>query len=132
MTKTTKPAVAKKCRRSLPAIVMIRKIIEYSGGKREGPGELPPFQNLAVSSYSDKAKELTLRYLVCLKVRKLETHPLLLVPGWSGFNIEVSDRVLVVESTISYLDTIDSPATDPEDRVQGLSRGYEIKKIGYN
>ena len=60
--------------------------------------------------------------------RKFETHPLLLVPGWSGFNIEVSDRVLVVESTISYLDTIDSPATDPEDRLQGLSRGYEIKK----
>ena len=62
-----------------------------------------------------------------LEVRKLETHPLLLVPGWSGFNIKVSDRVVVVESTMSYLDTIDSPATDPEDPVQGLARGSGIK-----
>ena len=65
---------------------------------------------------------------MCLEFRKLEKHPFLLVPGWSGFNIKVSDRVVVVESTISYLDTIDSPATDPEDRVQRLARGCGIKK----
>ena len=110
---------------------MTREIIEYSGGKREGPEELPRVHNLAVSSYSDKAKELTPRYLVWLEARKLEKHALLLVPGWSGFNTKVSDRVVVVGSTISYLNTIaiDSPATDPEDRVQGLSRGCEIKKL---
>ena len=62
--------------------------------------------------------------------RKARNAPLLQVPGWSGFNLKVSDRVVVVESTISYLDTIDSPATDPEDRVQGLARGCGIKKIG--
>ena len=60
-------------------------------------------QNFGVSSsYSEKAKEMTLRYLVWLKVRKPEPHPLLLGPGWSGFNIKVRDRVVVVESTISY------------------------------
>lgn len=76
------PPVAKKCRRSLPATVVTRQIPEYYGGKREGPGELPLVQDLGVSSsYSDKAKELTLRYLVWLEVRKLETHPLLLVQG---------------------------------------------------
>ena len=102
------PPVAKKCRRSVPAIVVTRKITEYSAGKREGPGVLPR---------------------VWLEFRKLEKHPLLLVPWWSGFNIKVSDRVVVVVSTISYLDTIDSPATDPEDRAQELSRGCAIKKI---
>ena len=72
-----------------------------------GPGELPHVQNLGLSSSnSEKAKELTLRYLVWLEVRKLETHPLLLVPGWTGFNIKVCDRVIVAESTISYLDTV--------------------------
>ena len=87
--------------------VVTKEIPEYYGGKRVGPGELPHVQNLAVSaSYSEKAKELTLRYLVWLKVRKLETHPLLLVPEWTGFNIKVRDRVVVVERTISYLDTI--------------------------
>ena len=86
------PPVTKKCRRSLPAIVVTREITEYSGGKREELGELRMHvPNVAVSSsYSDKAKELTLRYLVWL--RKLETHPLLLVPGWPGFNFKVSDR----------------------------------------
>ena len=122
------PPVAKKCRRSLPATVVTRQIPEYYGGKREGPGELPLVQDLGVSSsYSDKAKELTLRYLVWLEVRKLETHPLLLVPGWTGFNIKVRDRVVVMESTISYLDTIDSPATDLKTAYEVLSRGCEIK-----
>ena len=122
------PPVAKKCRRSLPVTVVTKEIPEYYGGKRVGPGELPHVQNLGVSSsYSEKAKELTLRYLVWLEVRKLETHPLLLVPGWTGFNIKVRDRVVVVESTISYLDTIDSPATDLKTAYEVLSRGCEIK-----
>ena len=91
MTKTIyAPPVAKKCRRSLPATVVTKEIPEYYSGKRVGPGELPHVQNLGLSSsYSEKAKELTWRHLVWLEVRKLETHPLLLVPGWTGFNIKV-------------------------------------------
>ena len=107
---------------------MTREIPEYYGGKWEGPGELLHVQNPAVSSsYSDKGKEMTLRYLVWLEVRKLEMHPLLLVPGWTGLIIKVCDRVVVVESTISYLDTIDSPATDLNTAYVALSRGCEIK-----
>ena len=122
------PPVGKKCRRSLPATLVTKEIPEYYGGKRVGSGELPRVQNLGVSSsYSEKAKELTLRYLVWLEVKKLETHPLLLVPGWTGFNIKVRDRVVVVESTITYLDTIDSPATDLKTAYEVLSRGCEIK-----
>ena len=120
--------VAKKCRRSLPATVVTRDIPEHYGGKMEGPGELHLVQNLGVSScYRDKANEMALRYLEWIDVRKLETHPLLLIPGWTGFNIKVRDRVVVVESTISYLDTIDSPATDLKTAYEVLSRGCEIK-----
>ena len=91
MTKTIyAPPVAKKCRRSLPATVVTKEIFEYYSGKSVGPGELPHVQNLGLSSsYSEKAKELTLRHLVWLEVRKFERHPLLLVPGWTGFNIKV-------------------------------------------
>ena len=122
------PPVAKKCRRFLPATVVTREIPEYYDGKREEPGEVSHVQNLGVScSYSDNAKELKLRYLVWPEVRKLETHQLLLVPGWTGFNIRVRDRVVVVESTTSYLDTIDSPATDLKTAYEVLSRGCEIK-----
>ena len=70
---------------------------------------------------------MALRYLVWIEVRKLETHPLLLIPGWTGFNIKVRDRVVVVESTISYLDTVDSSATDLKTAYEMLSQGCEIK-----
>jgi len=61
--------------------VVIREIPKYYGAKLEGPGELPHVQNLGVSSsYSDKAKEMTLQVTKEM-VRKLETHPLLPVPG---------------------------------------------------
>ena len=49
------------------------------------------------------------------------------MPGWTGFNIKVRDRVVVVESAISYQDTIDSPATDLNTEYEVLSRGCEIK-----
>ena len=49
------------------------------------------------------------------------------MPGWTDFNINVRDRVVVVESTISYLDTIDSRATDLKTAYEVLSRGCEIK-----
>ena len=113
--------VEKKCRRSLPATVVTREIPEYYGGKREGPGELPHVQNLGVSSsYSDKSKGMTMRYLMWLEIRKLEAHSLLLVPGWIGFNTKVRHRFVVVERTIRYLDTIASPATDLKlERVRG-------------
>ena len=62
------PPVAKKCRRPMPVTVKTKEIPEYYGGKRVGPGELPHVQNLGVSSsYSEKAKELTLHYLVWLE-----------------------------------------------------------------
>ena len=68
-----------------------------------------------------------MHYLVWLEVRKLKTHPSLLVPGWTGFNIKVRGNVVVVESTIGYLDTLDSPATDLKTAYEVLSRGCEIR-----
>ena len=66
-------------------------------------------------------------HLVWLEVRKLKTHPSLLVPGWTGFNIKVRGNIVVVESTIGYLDTLDSSATDLKTAYVVLSRGCEIR-----
>ena len=114
----------KECKISLPSDVVTRVIPEYYGGKRTGPGELARVQNLGVpnSHYEEKANELRQRYLVWLEVRKLKTHPLLLVPGWTGFNIKTRDHIVIVESIISYLDTIDAAATDPRTASEVLSR----------
>ncbi|CAB3985100.1 Hypothetical predicted protein, partial [Paramuricea clavata] len=68
-----------------------------------------------------------MKYLVWIEVRKLKTHPFLLVPGWTGFNIIVRNGI-VVESVISYLDTIDSPATDLKTAYEVLCRGCEIRE----
>lgn len=70
---------------------------------------------------------MALHYLVWIEVRKLETHPLLLIPGWTGLNIKVCYCVVVVESTIGYLDTTDSPATDLKTAYEVLSGGCEMK-----
>ena len=122
--KDYEPPSKKKCKRSLPSDTVTREIPEYYGTKRVGPGEQAHVQNLGMrSSYDDKAKLIRMHYLVWLEARKLKTHPSLLVPGWTGFNI----KVVVVESTIGYLDTLDSPATDLKTAYEVLSRGCEIR-----
>lgn len=121
------PVSKKKCKRSLPTTVVVREIPEYYGGKRVGPGHLQHVTTIGCSSYNDKAKLLRMHYLVWLEVRKLKTHPLLLVPRWTGFNIKIRDNIVVLQSGISYLDTIDSPATDMKTAYEVLSRGCEIR-----
>ena len=110
----SQPPLKKKCKRSLPSDIVIREIPEYHGRKRVGPGELPYVQNLGLirSSYDDKAKKDRMLYLVWVEVMKLKTHPLLLVPGWTGFNIKVRDKMVVLESAIGYLDTFTLGARD--------------------
>ena len=60
-----------------------KEIPEYCGGKRAGLGDLRHVQNLGVSSsYSEKAKELTLRYLVWLEEESSKhTHYCLCLDG---------------------------------------------------
>ena len=55
-------------------------------------------------------------------MRKLETHPALLVPGWTGFHDQITIRkdMVILESIISYLDTLDSPATDQKNCIRGV------------
>ena len=48
------------------------------------------------------------------------------VPGWTGFNISVRKDVAVMESKISYLDTLDYPAIDLKTAFEVLC---EIKKV---
>ena len=68
-----------------------------------------------------------MQYLVWVEVRKLKTQPLLLVPGWTDFNIKVRDNIVVLESAIGYLDTLDSPATDLETAYEVVSRRCEAR-----
>ena len=110
----------RKRRRSLPPEAISSEIRDYYGGKRVGPGELIEVKNLSRSiSYLNIRDIQRLRYLVWIEVRKLRTHPSLLTPGWTGFNIKVANNVVITASNISYLETIDAPATD-------LKTAYEV------
>ena len=73
-------------------------------------------------------KTLHMHYRVWIELRKLRTHPLLLVPGWTGFSIKLRDNIVVIQSTIGYLDTPDSPATDLKTAYEVLCRGCETKE----
>ena len=52
---------------------------------------------------------------------------MLLVPEWTGFNIKTRDHVVIVESIINYLGTVDAAVTDLRTAYEVLSRGCEIK-----
>ena len=80
------------------------------------------------TSYMEIIKMLHMHYRVWIELRKLRTHPLLLVPGWTGFFIKVRDNIVVIQSTIGYLDTLDSPATDLMTAYEVLCLGCEIKE----
>ena len=118
----------RKCRRSLPPEAISSEIRDYYGGKRVGPGELIEVKNLSRStSYLNIRDIQRLRYLVWIEVRKLRTHPSILIPGWTGFNIKVANNVVITASNISYLDTIDAPATDLKTAYEVLCRACEIR-----
>ncbi|CAB4007602.1 Hypothetical predicted protein [Paramuricea clavata] len=122
------PPVKRKCKRSLSADVITREIQDYYGGRRVGPGVLSHIQHLGItSSYEKMSRKLHIHYLVWIELRKLKTHPLLLVRSWTGFFIKIRDKVAVIQSTMGYLDTLDSPATDLKKAYEVLCRGREIK-----
>lgn len=76
--------VKRKCHRTLPEDVISREIPEYYGGKRVGPGELQHVKDLHTSTnYAERSDIQRKKYLIWLEVRKIKTHPALLVPGWT-------------------------------------------------
>ena len=118
----------RKCLRSLPPNAVLREIPEHYSGKRSGPGELIHVQKPHESrKYAKTNYYQRLNHLIWIEVWKLKTHPALLVPGWTGFQITIRKDMVILESIISYLDTLDSPATDQKTAFEVLCRGCEIR-----
>ena len=49
------------------------------------------------------------------------------IPSWTGFNIKVNQNVSVTQDVISYLPTINAPATDMSAVRYMLLKSVEIK-----
>ena len=105
----------------------MKSLPEYIKGKSVGPGELTYFHHHKPEKYTDYCKQTLKQSLIWIRTRIIKTHPLLLTPGWTGFNISIRNNNVLVESKISYLDTIDSPATDLRTAYEVLCRSAEIR-----
>ena len=76
------------CRRSLSPEAINKEIPEYYSGKRVVPGQLKELERFKDSiKYTDQTYNQRLQYLIWIELRQLKTHPTLLVPGWTDFNI---------------------------------------------
>ena len=119
----------KKCSQSLPSDQVMKDVPDYYHGKRIGPGELKYLTNLDKSDeYGKYSIEQKMNFLIWIALRCITMPPILLVPGWTGFNIVLRKNVVVLESKISYLDTLDSPATDIKTAYEVLCRACAIKE----
>ena len=108
---------------------VMKDVPDYYHGKRIGPGELKYLTNLDKSDeYQKYSIEQKMNFLIWIALRCITTPPILLVPGWTGFNIVLRKNVVVLESKISYLDTLDSPATDIKTAYEILCRACVIKE----
>ena len=77
-------------------------------GKRKDPANLKfPVNPLRDLLFADREKS---NFIWTLLRRHFS--PRQIIPSWTGFNIVIQDGVLVVKSSIEYLNCIDSPATE--------------------
>ena len=49
------------------------------------------------------------------------------IPSWTGLNIRVRDRVVVMESTVHYLGCLDEPATETPTIQEVMERALKMK-----
>ena len=121
--------VKRKCRRALTMKETLNQVPNYYAGTRGDPGELKNILQLNKSTeYKERNLKQDLNFFAWIALRTLKTSPSLLIPGWTGFNITIRKNIVILNSKVSYLDTVDSPATDLKTAFEVLCRGNEIKE----
>ena len=112
----------KRCRRSFKLPAQKQKA-SYFSGKRVGP------TNLSIPANDEREFLLAdqeLRNLIWVLSRKNSIiHN---IPSWTGFNIQIRNGILVVKSSIRYLDSIDLPATEISTVYEILDKCLKIKE----
>lgn len=102
------PVIEKTKKRALP--VDTQELRMYVSGKRPGP---QPLQDSTDCLQEHKAQATSARKkdLLWMLARTVDAERQT-VPAWTGFNIQTRDQVSVSADTVSYLPTINAPATD--------------------
>ena len=118
----TNPPKSKRCRRSFN-VEEIDEDIPYIAGKRVGPDQITFPENKNADRLKTNQRR---KYLGWVALRKVNIDNL--IPSWTGFNILVSKNVVVLKSSIGYMDSIDSPATDMTTIFQVMVRALKIQE----
>lgn len=85
-----------------------KRIVQYFGGKKEGPPRTFTKEDIATSSTAGKEAALSDRAYIVSKLNNKEV-PL---PGWTGFNTLLQADSVPLQSKITYLPVIDASPTD--------------------
>ena len=113
----------------MPAEVVKTYITEYFHGKRIDPSVLEHGKSISSDAkHNELSEEQRMNSLLLIKMRSLKSSPSLLVSGWTGFNIILRKNVVVIESEITYFDTLDYSATYIKTAYEVRCRGREIKQ----
>ena len=66
-----------------------------------------------------------MHYHIWVQLRKLAGNTST-VSGWKGFFIKICDNVVVIQSTIRFLDTLDSSATDFKTTYEACRKAFVL------
>lgn len=112
------PAIPKSKKRSISPAQ--QRLPSYNAGQRVGPSQM---QSLDFDTI-ETVKDARAKNLVWLLTRMCSPNAQN-INSWTGFNIKIRNGVTVVQDTVSYLPTINAPATE-------LSTVHEVLKQTLN
>ena len=95
----------------------------YNVGSRPDPPVLPDTNVSIVSSSAMTAKKKNLIWIICRYLHAQNQY----VPSWTGFNIQVRKNISVLQDSVGYVPTIDSPATAMNTVYEILCKALETK-----
>ena len=95
-------------RRSFKSTADSTTRFNFLSSKRIGPEEMKfPENDERDFIFGDRERDNFIWTLL-----RFQSSPSQSIPSWTGFNIEIQEGLLVLKSSIHYLDCIDAPATE--------------------
>lgn len=117
---TIMPSIPKTKQRSISSSPTLLPI--YNAGKRKGPKGFEPAEESNYSMEWRKSSYINIVWIMA-RLSNLECQT---VSGWTGFNIKIRDNIEVVEDMVTYLPTVNAPATDTATVHEVLSQSLKI------
>ena len=93
----------------------------YNDDQRVGPPNVQSVDGDTTKEIQDAKTKNPILFLARMSYPEIQT-----ICSWTGFNIQIRDEVTVVQDTISYLPTINAPATKKSTVNEALNQTLSI------